>query len=80
MQRTIIIILIIVLIIGFTYSYIQKVTNDIKNAPAERFVVTYQQGENVTRYLIVLDTETGIEYLYIQSGYGGGITVLEKGE
>ena len=25
---------------------------------------------------IIVDTETGVQYLYVYSGYGGGVTVL----
>ena len=25
---------------------------------------------------IIVDTNTGVQYLYMQSGYGGGLTVL----
>ena len=25
---------------------------------------------------VVIDTNTGVQYLYMQSGYGGGLTVL----
>ena len=25
---------------------------------------------------ILLDTETGVQYLFVQNGYGGGLTVL----
>ena len=25
---------------------------------------------------IIIDTKTGVQYLYVRSGYGGGLTVL----
>lgn len=41
----------------------------------ERFQVVYSQGmTDVTR--ILLDTETGMLYLMMRSGYAGGITPL----
>lgn len=41
----------------------------------ERFQVVYSQGTmDVTR--ILLDTETGMLYLQMQSGYAGGMTPL----
>lgn len=41
----------------------------------QRFIKTFTQGSmNPTE--IWLDTETGVNYLYHGSGYGGGLTVL----
>ena len=41
----------------------------------KRFKKTYSQGTmNVTE--IWVDKETGVQYLYRQSGYSGGLTVL----
>ena len=44
-------------------------------AKNERFQVIYSQGiTDITR--ILLDTETGVLYLEMASGYAGGITPL----
>jgi len=41
----------------------------------QRFIKTFSQGSmNPTE--IWVDTETGVNYLYHGSGYGGGLTVL----
>lgn len=44
-------------------------------AKEKRFVKTYSQGSlNVTE--IWVDTQTGVNYLYHQAGYSGGLTPL----
>ena len=48
-------------------------------AQNERFTVTYKQGV-VNVYSIIVDNETGVNYLYIGSGYGGGLTPLMDAE
>lgn len=40
----------------------------------ERFVKVY--SENLGTELIFVDRETGVNYLFIQSGYAGGLTPL----
>lgn len=40
-----------------------------------RFVKTYSQGFVGTMEIWV-DTQTGVNYIFRQSGYGGGLTVL----
>ena len=42
---------------------------------AKRFVKTYSQGI-VGSFEIWVDTQTGVNYLYHQDGYAGGLTVL----
>ena len=45
----------------------------------DRFQVVYTQGvADVTR--VLLDTETGVLYLQVSYGYGGGITPLLDAE
>lgn len=40
-----------------------------------RFVVVYEQGVlNETK--IIVDRETGVNYLFTHQGYAGGLTVL----
>lgn len=41
----------------------------------KRFVRVFSQGVATTSQIWV-DTETGVNYLYIQSGYSGGLTPL----
>lgn len=40
----------------------------------KRFVKAYSQGMGTTE--IWVDKETGVNYLFHQSGYAGGLTVL----
>ena len=48
-------------------------------AKNERFEKIYSQGAlNVTE--IWVDTETGVNYVFHQSGYAGGLTVLVDAE
>ena len=41
----------------------------------KRFVKIYSQGGMMSVDILV-DKETGVNYLFRQSGYGGGLTVL----
>ncbi|MBQ3724590.1 MAG: xylan 1,4-beta-xylosidase [Oscillospiraceae bacterium] len=41
----------------------------------KRFTKVYAQGA-LGGLEIFVDTETSVQYLFIQSGYGGGLTVL----
>lgn len=41
----------------------------------KRFIKIYSQG-GMTSVEILVDKETGVNYLFRQSGYGGGLTVL----
>ena len=43
----------------------------------ERFVKTYTQGGFLNNLLeILVDRQTGVNYLYHSAGYGGGLTPL----
>ena len=44
-------------------------------AKDERFIKVYSQGR-FTSMEIWIDKETGVNYLYRQSGYSGGLTPL----
>ena len=44
-------------------------------AKKERFVTLYRQGV-VDVIVVMMDTETGVNYLFRQSGYAGGMTPL----
>lgn len=42
-----------------------------------RFDVVHKEGNGFTKELMILvDRETGVNYLFVQSGYGGGLTPL----
>ena len=43
-----------------------------------RFEVAYQEGDALIKGLkmVLVDKETGINYLFVQSGYAGGLTPL----
>lgn len=43
-----------------------------------RFIVEHSESHgSLTHYVIVTDTETGVQYLYVKSGNSGGLTVLQ---
>ena len=42
----------------------------------KRFEVVYQQGAIVDIIEILVDRETGVNYLFRKSGYAGGLTPL----
>ena len=41
-----------------------------------RFVVKKEKGSYPLTTYVLVDRETGVNYLYTAGGYGGGITVL----
>ena len=46
-------------------------------AKDKRFeVILSEGGFSGPERKILLDTETGVQYLFVQNGYGGGLTVL----
>lgn len=45
----------------------------------QRFAVEYQQKAGLwTDISIIRDTETGKAYLFVHSGYAGGLTILKE--
>ena len=42
----------------------------------KRFIVKEQQGGLTIGATVLVDKQTGVNYLYINSGYSGGLTVL----
>jgi hypothetical protein len=40
----------------------------------ERFMKVHSEG--MGSKMILVDRETGVNYLFVQAGYGGGLTVL----
>ncbi len=50
-------------------------------ADEKRFVRTYSQGGFVNNTMeIWVDKQTGVNYLFTQSGYAGGLTPLLKAD
>ena len=49
-----------------------------KEKKEKRFIKTYSQG--LSSVEIWVDRQTGVNYLYRQSGYSGGLTVLVDAE
>lgn len=47
-------------------------------AKNDRFQVIQTEGNGLTssQRMVVLDTATGVQYLYIQAGYSGGLCPL----
>lgn len=45
----------------------------------KRFEVISTQGA-IEGYKVIVDTTTGVNYLYVGGGYGGGLTVLVDAE
>lgn len=47
-------------------------------AKNERFEIIHQEGNGLTKpqCMVLMDTATGVQYLYIASGYGGGLCPL----
>ena len=44
---------------------------------ADRFVVVHKQSDGLSvQTKILVDTATGVAYLWHRDGYGGGLTVL----
>ena len=41
----------------------------------KRFIVEHKEGV-MTSTKIIVDTETGVNYLFVGEGYAGGLTVL----
>ena len=42
-----------------------------------RFEILEKEGINImTTVKVIIDKETGVNYLFVQAGYGGGLTPL----
>ena len=46
----------------------------------ERFEITYKQNKFSGVVEILVDKETGVNYIYRSAGYSGGLTVLLDSE
>lgn len=42
---------------------------------SKRFEVVSKQGA-IETYKVIIDTETGVNYLHVTNGYAGGLTAL----
>ena len=42
----------------------------------KRFIVKQTQGGFAMTQYVLVDKQTGVNYLYVASGYSGGLTVL----
>ena len=52
-----------------------------KKETGERFVVEYSETHAIANSITVIrDTETGAAYLFMHSGYAGGLTRLVEGD
>ena len=47
-----------------------------REKPAERFAVAYEQQRLTKSFEILVDRETGVNYLFYLNGYGGGLKPL----
>ncbi|WP_019138021.1 DUF6440 family protein [Peptoniphilus timonensis] len=47
-----------------------------KDKDDKRFIKVFREGSLTESIEVLLDTETGVNYLYISAGYGMGITPL----
>lgn len=47
-------------------------------AKSDRFEIVFKEGNALTnaQRMILVDRETGVNYLFIQAGYAGGLTPL----
>lgn len=46
-------------------------------ADNKRFVCTHKEGNTFgVQYMVIVDRDTGVNYLLTQNGYGGGLTPL----
>ena len=47
-------------------------------AKKDRFQIVQQEGNGLTapQRMVLMDTATGVQYLFVQSGYAGGLCPL----
>lgn len=59
-----------------------KKGNDATSKEPSRFEVVYSESLGwASGVYIIRDTETGVDYLFVKSGYGGGLTpLITKGD
>lgn len=47
---------------------------------SDRFVVEKAENNSNCGTFIITDTETGVQYLYLKDGRGGGLVMLQEAE
>ena len=47
-----------------------------KPKKTNRFIITEKQSGFILSPYVLVDRKTGVNYLYINSGYSGGLTVM----
>ena len=52
----------------------------MKPMKTDRFITTEICNTNMTQQRILVDRKTGVNYLWMASGYAGGLTVLVDAE
>ena len=56
-------------------------TKDVTTMGKDRFDIKEREGLSLmTDAVIIIDKETGVHYLYVCRGYGGGLTPLLDAE
>jgi hypothetical protein len=55
---------------------------EVKMSKNDRFDVVHKEGNGLTSGLkmVLVDRETGVNYVFVQAGYAGGLTVLLDAE
>ena len=74
-------ILIVLLLVALLLCGCGKKETEEPEETEGRFSIEYHQPLGVTGGVrIIRDTETGKAYLFAQSGYAGGLTILDEGK
>ena len=47
-----------------------------KEKKSKRFKIVHEESTNLRAFAVFQDTETGVNYVYTSTWYGGGLTVL----
>jgi len=72
-------ILIVLLIVTLLLCGCDKKNSEEIEETQQRFTIEYREKSSSFDYFIIIrDTETGKAYLFVKSGYGGGLTLLEE--
>ena len=57
----------------------RKIMDNEKIFENDRFIIVYEQEDGILTAdvkVILVDKATGVNYLFVKSGYGGGLTPL----
>lgn len=72
-------ILIVLLIVALLLCGCDKKETEEMEETQQRFAIEYKQTNGLDGgFIIIRDTETEKAYLFVKSGYGGGLTLLEE--